>query len=180
MKRILVITGSIRKNGNSGKLAETFMEGAQQAGHQVERVDSAFLDVKGCVVCNNCFKNGIPCARGDDFNLVAPKIEAADVVVFATPIYWFSFPAKIKAVIDKLYAFCVAKKDIAGKESILLTCGEAAEAATGDGIISSYHLIVDYLKWKNAGEICALGVSGPDEIAGSKELERARALGASL
>lgn len=180
MKKILVITGSIRKNGNSGKLADAFIEGAQEAGHQVERIDSAFLNVKGCVVCNNCFKNGIPCALGDDFNLVAPKIEEADVVVFATPIYWFSFPAKIKAVIDKLYAFCVAKTDIAGKESILLTCGEATEAVTADGIMSSYHLIVDYLKWKNAGEICVLGVSDSNDIDGAKELEKARALGVSL
>ena len=180
MKKVLVITGSARKCGNSSKLAEAFMKGALEAGHEAERIDSAQLDVKGCVVCNNCFKDGRPCAMGDDFNLVAPAIEKADVIVFATPIYWFTFPARIKAVIDKLYAFCVAKTDLSGKECVLLACGEAEDACTPDGLVASYHLIADYLKWKNAGELCVLGVSDPEDIDGSRALERARALGASL
>ena len=179
MKKILVITGSIRKNGNSSQLANSFIEGAVSAGHEVERIDSALLQISGCVVCNRCFGDGA-CAMKDDFNLVAPKIENADVIVFATPIYWYTFPAKLKALIDKFYSFCVAKKDVSGKECVLLCCGEAEDAHTGDGLIASYHLIADYLKWKNAGELCVLGVSGVGDIDGSPELKRAKALGASL
>lgn len=180
MKKILILTGSIRKNGNSNALAEAFAKGARDVGHSVKTIESARLHIEGCKVCNQCYQNGKACTQEDDFNKVAPYVEDADVVVFATPIYWFSFPAKLKALIDKFYAFCVASKDVSEKSCVLLACGEAVDAVTPDGILLSYHLIADYLKWKNAGEICALGYSGAGEIIGARELDVAEQLGAHI
>ena len=167
----------MRKEGNSKKLAEAFAKGAKEAGNEVEFVDCARLNVKACLVCDQCFKQGEACSQNDDFNLVATKVETADGIVFATPIYWFSFSAKLKAVIDKFYSFCVAHKDVSGKKVALLACGEAREAVTGDGIIATYHLIADYLGWENVGEVCALGYGKTGAITGAIELENARALG---
>lgn len=177
MKKVLILTGSIRKEGNSKKLAEAFAKGAKETGKEVELIDCARLNVGACMVCNQCFKNGDACIQKDDFSQVASKIEQADCIVFATPIYWFSFSAKLKAVIDKFYSFYVAKKDISGKKVVLLACGEATEAVTGDGIITTYHLIADYLKWKNVGEVCALGYGEAGAITGALELEQAEKLG---
>ena len=180
MKKILILTGSIRKEGNSKRLAEAFAKGTREVGNEVEFVDCARLNVGACMVCNQCFKNGAACIQKDDFSQVARKIEQADCIVFATPIYWFSFSAKLKAVIDKFYSFCVAKKDLSGKEVILLACGEAKEATTGDGIRTSYHHIADYLKWKNVGEVIALGYCEAGSISGMPELEVAEQLGPKL
>lgn len=170
----------MRKNGNSNRLAEAFAKGACDAGNTVKTIDCAKLNVKGCNVCNQCYKNGSACAQNDDFNIVAPYVEDADVIVFATPVYWFNFSAKLKAVIDKFYAFCTAKKDVAGKKCVLLACAGAEDVITGAGIIVTYHLIVDYLKWKNEGEICALGYNDPGDIENAHELREAERLGTSI
>lgn len=85
-KRILVITGSPRKNGNSDILSEAFIEGALQAGHTVDRFDGGRKKIRGCIACDKCFTRETACAVKDDFNEVAPLIAQADVVVFSSPL----------------------------------------------------------------------------------------------
>ena len=113
-KKIVVITGSPRKNGNSFAMTDTFIKAAEAKGYVVTRFDAALKNVGGCHACETCYKTGKACSFDDDFNTIAPYIVEADVVVFTTPVYWYSFPAQIKGVIDKLYALCVAGKDVAG------------------------------------------------------------------
>ncbi len=98
------INGSPRKNGNSNHLAEQFIKGAREAGHEVFRFDSAFQKVEGCMACNRCGMDG-PCVLKDDFELVRPRLVEADMVVFATPMYYFRhFSPAEKKVIDRFYA----------------------------------------------------------------------------
>ena len=97
--KILVITGSPRKNGNSNTLVDNFIKGVEEAGHSVVRFDSAFKNVHPCVACNKCGMNG-QCVFKDDFEFVRNNIVDADVVVFASPMYYFGISAQIKAVID--------------------------------------------------------------------------------
>lgn len=84
------------------------------------RFDAAIKNVGGCRACEACFKTGKACSFDDDFNAIAPILLEADAVVFTMPVYWYSIPAQIKGVIDKLFSFCVAGKDIAGKENGVL------------------------------------------------------------
>ena len=100
--KILVITGSPRKNGNSNTLAEHFIRGAEEAGHNVVRFDAAFKEVHPCIGCNQCGMNG-ECVFKDDFEFVRKHILDAGMVVFATPMYYFGISAQIKAVIDRFY-----------------------------------------------------------------------------
>ena len=100
-KQILILTGSPRPNGNSFLLAEAFKKGAEEAGHTVHRFDTAHVEIDGCRACNQCYQHGKACVFDDDFNLLAPHLEKADVLVLATPLYWFSFPAQLKAALDK-------------------------------------------------------------------------------
>ena len=79
------------------------------------RFDAAMMNVGGCRACETCFKSGKACSFDDDFNTIAPHILEADDIVFAMPVYWYSIPGQIKNVIDKIYSFCVAGKDVAGK-----------------------------------------------------------------
>ncbi len=83
--KILVITGSPRKNGNSNTLADSFCKGATEAGHEVVRFDAAFKKVHPCIGCNHCGMNG-PCVFKDDFEFIRKHIVDADMVVFATPM----------------------------------------------------------------------------------------------
>lgn len=114
---IVVVTGSPRKNGNSFAMTEAFIKEAEKCGHKIERFDAAMMKIGGCHACMTCYKTGKACSFDDDFNIIAPAILNADAVVFTMPTYWYSIPAQIKGVIDRLFSLVVGGKDIAGKNS---------------------------------------------------------------
>ena len=87
-KKIVVITGSPRKNGNSFAMTDAFINAAEAKGHTVARFDAAMKNVGGCRACETCFKTGKACSFDDDFNTIAPAILEADAVVFTMPVYW--------------------------------------------------------------------------------------------
>lgn len=119
-KNIVVITGSPRKNGNSFAMTDAFINEAQKNGHTVTRFDAAMMNIGGCRACETCYKTGKACSFVDDFNIIAPEILKADAIVFTMPVYWYSIPAQIKGVIDKIYSLVVGGKDISGKDCVLL------------------------------------------------------------
>ena len=123
-KKIVVITGSPRKQGNSFAMTDAFIKAAEAKGHSVVRFDTSFMNIGFCHACETCYKTGKACSFDDDFNIIAPAILDADAVVFSMPVYWYSIPAQIKGVIDKLFSLVVGGKDIAGKECALITCCE--------------------------------------------------------
>ena len=157
-KKIVVITGSPRKDGNSFAMTDAFIEAAEKKGHSVIRFDAALKNVGGCHACETCYKSGKACSHDDDFNLLAPDIIEADAVVFTMPVYWYSIPAQIKGVIDKLFSLVVGGKDIAGKECALITCCEEDDMSVMDGVRVPIERSAALLKWKMAGEVLIPGV----------------------
>lgn len=92
-KRILILTGSPRRGGNSDLMADAFAKGASEAGNIVMRFDTAHKHIQGCRACDNCFsKENKACIFNDDFNELASLMAESDVIVFCTPLYWYSFP----------------------------------------------------------------------------------------
>ena len=85
-KKIIVITGSPRKNGNSFAMTDAFIKEAEKKGHSVTRFDAAAMNVGGCHACETCYKTGKACSFDDDFNVIAPAVLEADVVVFSMPV----------------------------------------------------------------------------------------------
>lgn len=132
--KITVITGSPRKKGNSFAMTEAFIKEAERLGHEVRRFDAALMKIGGCHACQTCFKTGKACSFDDDFNTIAPSIINADAVVFTMPVYWYSIPAQIKGVIDRLFSLVVGGKDIAGKKCGLITCCEEDDMTVMDGV----------------------------------------------
>ena len=108
MKKILIILGGGRKKGNTAQLVDAFMKGAMEAGHATELISLNQLQVNGCIGCNAC-RYGKPCVQKDDFNSLVPKILEADLLVFASPLYFWTISSKIKAFIERFY--CIAQKD---------------------------------------------------------------------
>ena len=180
-KDIVVLTGSPRAGGNSDQMAEAFIRGAQAAGHRVTKISTAQLHVQGCVGCGGCYRSeDKPCCHDDDFNRIAPLIERADVVVFAAPLYWSTFPAAIKRVIDNFYCFYAGSRGVEGKSAVLLSCGEDTSYLMFDGIQRTYELILPVLGWKNAGMIFVRGVNAIGDVERTDGLQRCEALGKSI
>ena len=175
-KKIVVVTGSPRNNGNSFAMTDAFIQAAEAKGHHVTRFDAAKMNIGGCQACETCYKIGKACSFDDDFNLIAPAVLDADVVVFSMPVYWYSIPAQIKAVIDKLYSFCVAGKDIAGKECILIACCEEDDMSVLDGVRIPVERSAALMKWKMAGEVLIPGVLNTGDIEKTDGCQQAAAL----
>lgn len=179
-KKIVVITGSPRKDGNSFAMTDAFIRAAEEKGHTVVRFDAAMQQVGGCHDCKTCFKTGKACSYDDDFNTIAPVILEADVVVFSTPVYWYTIPSQIKGVIDKLFSFCIGGKDIAGKECALLVCCEEADTTVLDGVRIPMERTAALLKWRMIGEVLIPGVLNVGDITKTDGVQQAAALGASI
>jgi len=175
MKKIVVLTGSPRKKGNSFAMTKAFIQAAEAKGHIVTRFDTAQMSVGGCTVCNACYKNDIACIHKDDFNIIAPALVEADVVVFTMPLYWFSFPGKLKNVIDKFYSHAVGGKN-SHKEVALITCGEMNDSAIFDGLRIQFEHIAAYLKWEIIDMITISGVSQEGDIHKTDGCQKAIAL----
>ena len=157
-KKIVVLTGSPRKAGNSFAMTEAFIQAAEAKGHTITRFDTSFMNIGFCHDCETCFKTGKACSFDDDFNKIAPYILEADAVVFSMPVYWYSIPAQLKGAIDKLFSFVVGGKDISGKECALITCCEESDPAVMDGVRIPIERTATLIKWTMVGEVLVPGV----------------------
>ena len=175
-KKIVVITGSPRKNGNSFAMTEAFIKAAEEKGHTVTRFDAAMKKVGGCHACETCFSTGKACTFEDDFNTIAPAILEADAIVFTMPVYWYSIPAQIKGVIDRIFSFVVGGKDIADKECALIACCEEEDMSVMDGVRIPMERMCALNKWKMVGEVLIPGVLHAGDIDKSDGCKRAAAL----
>ncbi len=175
-KKIVVITGSPRKNGNSFAMTEAFIKAAEEKGHTVTRFDAAMKKVGGCHACATCFSIGKACTFEDDFNTIAPAILEADAIVFTMPVYWYSIPAQIKGVIDRIFSFVVGGKDIADKECALIACCEEEDMSVMDGVRIPMERMCALNKWKMVGEVLIPGVLHAGDIDKTDGCKRAAAL----
>lgn len=174
--KITVITGSPRKKGNSFAMTEAFIKEAERLGHEVRRFDAALMKIGGCHACQTCFKTGKACSFDDDFNTIAPSIINADAVVFIMPVYWYSIPAQIKGVIDRLFSLVVGGKDIAGKKCGLITCCEEYDMTVMDGVRIPVERSAALLKWDMVGEVLVPGVFNKGDIDKTDGCKQAEAL----
>lgn len=179
-QKVVIVTGSPRRRGNSMAMAEAFIAEAQRCGHNVQRFDAAFMKIGGCHACMTCYQTGKACSFDDDFNLIAPAIEEADVVVFCMPTYWYSIPAQIKGVIDRLFSLVVGKKDIAGKRCALISCCEEEDLTVMDGIRIPLERSAALLKWEMMGEVLIPGVLNEGDISQTDGCQQAQALAAKI
>lgn len=172
-KHILILTGSPRRDGNSDLMAEAFARGASEVGNRVMRFEAAHKHIQGCRACDQCFsKDNKACIFDDDFNELASLMAESDAIVFCTPLYWYTFPSQIKAVIDKFYSFIIGKKDVPIKECMLISCGELDDPHVFDGIVRSFELIAQDRGWKNRGHYFVNNVSEKGAISHTKHLQK--------
>ncbi len=174
--KIVVITGSPRKNGNSFAMTDAFIHEAEQRSHSVRRFDAAFLKIGGCHACMTCYKTGKACSFDDDFNDIAPAILEADAVVFTMPVYWYSIPAQIKGAIDRLFSLVVGGKEVAGKKWGLIACCEEDDTTVLDGVRIPMERTAALLQWEKVGEVLIPGVLNVGDIDHTDGCQQAAAL----
>lgn len=173
---ILVVTGSPRKGGNTEILADAFAQAAKESGHEVTVRKLSRLKVGPCLACEYCFTHDGVCVQNDDMNEILLDVHKADMLVLASPIYWFDISAQIKCFIDRMYA-CAKTGFHITSAAMLLDSGSlgvynAAQAQLKD--------ICDYLKWENKGAFTAPGMVEKGSIYQSAALAQVRTFAENL
>lgn len=177
-KKILVVHCSPRIGGNSSMLADVFVKGALESGNEVKRIDIGRADISGCMACEYCFKHDGECVQQDDMQQFYPLLREYDTLVWATPMYFYNFPAQLRAFQDRM--FCQIGKPFTIEQTALLMCFEDDNASRADGAVESYRICADYCKLENLGEILVNNVYEKGAIDGNPGLQSAFDLGASI
>ena len=175
--KVLILTGSPRKRGNSNHLAEQFAKGAKEAGHEIFIFDCAKQNVNGCIACDKCGMNG-DCVQRDDFDILRPHLLSSDMIVFASPIYYFGISAQLKTTIDRFYA--INTPLMKSKKCVLLITYANGADYVAEPTIVHYKAMVNYLDWSEAGQVIAKGVWGIEDAAKSRYSLEAYELGKQL
>jgi multimeric flavodoxin WrbA len=182
-KHILVLTGSPRKGGNSDKLADAFIKGAKQSGHDTVKFEAAFKHIQGCRGCGLCFSGPRPCVIRDDFDELYPLLERSGVIAFFSPLYWGGISAQLKTAWDRFHAYTKPenKKRLEIRESVYALCGHNGNTAQYEPAAKIYRDIAAYMGWQDRGVLLAAGLLDKTDIDSRREeLAGAEALGASL
>lgn len=178
MKRVLIIKTSLRKGGNSDTLADYFAKGALQAGNEVEIVSLAEKNISFCKGCLTCQKTQ-KCIIKDDAAEIIGKIGSSDVIVWATPVYYYSCSGLMKTMIDRTNPLYTT--DYRFRNVYLLCSAAEDESFTPEGTVKALSGWVDcYPKSSLAGVVFAGGVNLKGEINGRKELEDAFQMGLKI
>jgi Multimeric flavodoxin WrbA len=179
-KKIVVLNGSPRKNGNTSALVDAFIKGAEESGNTVT---TFFLDKMNIHGCKGCLKGGknseSPCVQKDDMGKIYPAYKEADIVVLASPLYYWNWSGQLKTTFDRLYAIeeCDPNYDNIRKDSVLLM---AAAEHNFDEILNYYHNLIKHIHWTSLGEVLAGGVMQLGDIKGQEELTEAYELGKAI
>mgnify|MGYP001048079544 CR=1 FL=1 len=191
MKNIVVVMGGGRPKGNTAQLVDAFVKGAEEAGHLVEKVSLLKTEVKGCLGCNAC-RYGKQCVQKDGFYELVPKIKGADLVVFASPLYFWTISSKLKAFIERFY--CIAEEDADPpygryerypvKDSALLMTSADEFFWTFEQAVSYYQFaVVNYIGFHDRGMLLAGGcgdTNGKTQIHKTGHLREAYEFGKNL
>lgn len=176
--KIVVLQGSPNKNGSTHLLERSFSEGAESAGHSVETVDVAHADIHPCIGCVQCGYEG-PCVQKDDVSVIRQKLLNADMVVFATPLYYYGMSAQLKMLVDR---FCAFNSNLTKKrmKSALLAVVWNSDGWTFEALQAHYKTLVRYLDFQDEGMILGGGCGTPSMTGSSRYIRQAYELGKNM
>ena len=177
-KKVLVISTSLRRNSNSHGLAEEFAKGAKEAGHQVELISLIGRQIEYCVGCLSCQRTG-QCVIEDDANLIAEKMLKADVVCYATPIYYYEMAGQMKTLLDRMNPLFSA--DYKFRDVYMLSTAADDGPHVADRAVNGLEGWIEcFAKAELAGSLFAGGVTGPGEISNHPALAKAYDMGKNI
>ena len=179
MKKVLIISTSLRRNSNSDYIAREFERGAKDAGNEVEFVSLIGKKIDFCIGCLSCQLTQ-ECVIKDDANEIAEKVKNADVVVYATPVYYYEMSGQMKTLIDRMN--CLFPSDYKFRDVYLLAASAEDEESAMDGAVKGVQGWVDCFEKANlAGVIRGTGLTETGEAKKDEEiLKKAYEIGKSV
>lgn len=182
-KKILILNGSPRPNGNTAALIREFTAGALVNGNEVNCFDLQKMNIHGCLGCCKGGKDPAhPCVQRDDMDKIYPHYLNADIVVLASPMYYWGFTGQLKCAFDRLFAVAELDPHYANphKNAVLLMAAEGDTEANFEPVRHFYHALLQNLAWQNTGIVYAGGNMQPGDIQGKPQLAEARNLGLTI
>jgi len=182
-KKITILLGSPRRNGNSDTLAASFSKGAAESGYKTVSIRINGLKIGGCIDCRRCWPNRAHCFLNDDMKDVYAEIDKSEVITFVTPLYFYSWSSQIKPVWDRMlpYFHPKSKVDLKGRRTVIIATAGDDDPSCFDGLKKSFELACAYAKWEIAGVLLAPGLHEAGAAQSSEEwLKRAFDMGKNL
>jgi multimeric flavodoxin WrbA len=178
MSNIAVLIGSPRKGGNTETLANAFIDGAKK-NHEIEVISVSDVKVKGCTGCNFCYiDDSHRCAQKDDMQSIYEKLTPAEVIVIATPVYFYGVSAQLKCIIDRLHN--PIRNNFKVKKLILLSVAADKIPTVFDSVKAMYNSVLKYFSLEDGGIITVFGVEKKGDINENETLKEAYKLGTEL
>lgn len=177
-KKVLIISTSLRGGSNSDILAKECEKGAKEGGHEVEYISLKGKDIRFCIGCLTCQTKG-SCVLTDDVAEIMEKVLAAEVIVYATPIYYYEMSGQMKVLIDRMNA--MYSLDYKFRDVYMLTTAAEDEPEVPKRAEAGLTGWIDcYPKSRLAGTLFCGGVDAPRTIRGSVKLQEAYQLGKNI
>ena len=174
MKKVLILSGSPRKGGNSDLLCDEFLRGAREAGHDAEKISLRDCRIGYCTGCGVCYDTRT-CPQRDDAAQIVGKMIAADVIVLATPVYFYAMSAQMKMMIDRC---CGPYTEMKNKEFYFIATAAEEDETIMDRIVANFMGFLDCLENPTVkGTLFCGGVWHAGEIKGSPKLQEAYEMG---
>lgn len=162
MSKIVVLSGSPRRNGNTDRLVASFVNGAKER-NSVEVITVCDHDIAPCIGCNTCFaREGNKCFRNDGMTYVYQMLSEADTVIMASPVYFYGISAQLKAVIDRLHT--PMRNSFHIKQLGLILVGAAELPELFDSIIRQYEMILNFFSIDDAGKVLVRGAREKGDV----------------
>jgi multimeric flavodoxin WrbA len=177
-KKVLVLSASPRKGGNSDLLCFQFVLGAKAAGHQAEKISLRELNIGYCLACDYCKKHDGVCVQKDDMAGILEKMIAADVIVMATPLYFYNMNAQMKTLIDRVYPVYpkISKKEM----YFIMTAADSRKEAMETTLEGFRGFTSCLSEAKEKGVIYGTGVWNIGDIKGSAAMNQAYEMGKNV
>ncbi len=180
-KKIVILNGSPRKNGNTSALVKAFTQGAESAGHTVTEFFLDRMDIHGCKGCNGGhYDRECPCVQKDGMAEIYPAVKESDVVVLASPLYYWNLSGQLRTAVDRLFALEEGGENLLRGNNRSGALLMAAAGSDFDDVLLYYNHLMEHLRWDNLGHVLAGGNWNPGDIEGKAELQKAFDLGKGI
>lgn len=179
-KKVIVLSGSPRKQGNSDRLADAFINGALQAGNEAEKIYVKDLRVSGCLGCLGCQRNIGKCVQKDDMQAAYDKVLSADVIVFAFPVYYYTWNAQMKTVLDRFYAIESLLKN---KTFYMLASCAAPSMEYEEPVLEAFRKYISCFRAggnQEGGYVFAFNTINKKDVEGSDAIQTAFQMGENI
>ena len=174
-RKVLILSASPRRSGNSDLLCDQFLHGAREAGHQVEKIFLRDKKINHCIACGACQKNGGQCSQQDDMAAILEKMIRADVIVMATPVYFYTMNGQMKTLIDRTYA---RYTEISDKQLYFIMTAAVSRKALLERTLEEFRGFTSFLPGaKEKGVIYGTGAWNIGDIKGSAAMTQAHEMG---